>query len=266
MGETTGISWTDHTFNPWWGCIKVSKGCDHCYAETLAVTRSGLPIWGPAKTTDRKVWPFDSGHWQEPLRWQKRAETSRTRSRVFSGSMCDIFEDHPQVGASRERLFTVAALTPWLDWQFLTKRPENVLALVPEWWLRDWPPNVWLGTSVEDQASADRRIPELLRVPAPILWLSLEPLIGPVILPNAGTARIRWAVVGGESGPGHRPMREGWALDLLRQCRMDGVPFFFKQWGGATPKSGGDLLGGQRYHEFPRSRQWPADDRKLVAE
>lgn len=123
MGETTGISWTDHTFNPWWGCKKVSAGCDNCYAETLATKRMGLPIWGPVRTTTRKLWDFNSKHWQEPLRWNRHAAEEGRAHRVFSASMADVFEKHPILVESRHRLFDLILETPNLEWQLFNEAP-----------------------------------------------------------------------------------------------------------------------------------------------
>ncbi len=258
MGKETGITWTDHTFNPWWGCIKVSAGCEHCYAEVLSDQRGysqmKLPIWGPAKTTPRRTWAHDSKHWQEPLTWQRHAEADRRRHRVFCASMADVFEDHPQLPPERTKLWELIEQTPLLDWQLLTKRPENVLHMVPEDWRSELPPNVWLGTSVEDERVVDR-IGELLKVNAWISWLSVEPMIGPIDL-EPWLPFIDWIVVGGESGPGHRPFDLQWARHVRDQCRFLETAFFFKQVGGATPKSGGDLLDGAEHKEFPRDRSW----------
>lgn len=177
MGKETGIQWTDHTFNPWWGCTKVSPGCDHCYADTLS-TRWGYDIWGP----DAKRRFFDDKHWAEPLRWNAAAEQAGVRRRVFCGSMCDWAEGRPDQAAARLRLFDLIEQTPYLDWQLLTKRPGAIPHLVPRHWLDTPPANVWYGTSVENQEQADRRIPQLLAVPAVVRFLSCEPLLGPVDL------------------------------------------------------------------------------------
>lgn len=182
MGRDSKIQWTDHTFNPVWGCAKVSEGCRHCYAETLSI-RFGKGIWGP-KASRRT---FGDKHWNEPRRWNRAAEKEEVRRRVFCGSMCDVFEDHPTVNVARVRLFELIQETPWLDWLLLTKRPENVLPFL------DAPlsSNVWMGTSVEDQAAADRRIPVLLKIPAAIRFVSAEPLIAPISF-KKWTVPIDW--------------------------------------------------------------------------
>lgn len=246
MGSTTAISWTDHTFNPWWGCQRVSPGCEHCYAEAFA-KRVGSKVWG--KAAPRRF--FGDKHWAEPLRWNRAAEAAGQRRRVFCASMADVFEDRPDLNAPRARLFNLIDSTPWLDWQLLTKRPENVAHLVPELWRRGgWPPNVWLGTTVEDQRRAEERIPRLLDHPAAVRFLSCEPLLGAVDLTREPT-HIDWVIVGGESGPKHRPLDLGAARSLRDQCVSAGVPFFFKQVGGRTPTTGGDQLDGETWKQFP---------------
>ena len=246
--QNSAIEWTDHTFNPWWGCIKVSPGCEHCYADTLA-HRYGFDVWGPAKTTSRRM--MSENYWRQPHKWNKEAAASGVRRRVFCASMADVFEEHPQVIDARARLFNLIEATPALDWLLLTKRPENINAMVP--WhggvgrYHGWPANVWIGTSVENQEQADKRIPHLLRVPAAVRFLSCEPLLGAVDLPwckwcggwgdhdcyavDDDSPSIDWVIVGGESGHGARPMHPAWARGLRDQCQAAGVPFFFKQWG-----------------------------------
>jgi protein gp37 len=179
MGEQTAISWTDHSFNPWWGCCKVSPGCEHCYALAFA-KRVGHDIWGPAQTTPRRL--FGGKHWAEPFKWDVEAQRARRRARVFCASMADVFEDHPMLPLEREKLWGTIGATPFLDWQLLTKRPENIRDMVPPEWLDQWPRNAWIGTTVEDQQRAEERIPPLLTVPAAVRLLSCEPLLGPVDL------------------------------------------------------------------------------------
>jgi protein gp37 len=285
MGADSKIEWTHHTFNPWWGCFKVSPGCKHCYAESLS-KRFGHTIWGPPQTTSRRL--FGDSHWGEPLRWNQDAAEAGRRARVFCASMADVFEDHPQVEEPRRRLFELIGQTPHLDWLLLTKRPENILPLtrraidpfygpsgnemaepngldVAEF--GELYPNVWLGTSVEDQQRADERIPQLLQVPATVRFLSCEPLLGPVTLfdtsegvlrgpavivsggmtpstpdsPPEGYddsyAGIDWVICGGESGTSARPMQLAWARSLRDQCQAAGVAYHFKQWGEFLPRS-----------------------------
>ncbi len=264
MSENSNISWTDHTYNPWWGCVKVSDGCRECYAETFA-KRVGQNVWGPAATTPRRL--FGDKHWQEPLRWNAAAAAAGTRARVFCSSMADVFEDHPEVGPHRERLFSLIEQTPSLDWLLLTKRPQNVASMVPVAWAAGFPSNVWMGASTEHQAAADERIPYLLAIPAAVRFLSCEPLLGPINLerpphgaqpdPQSGvypawySQQIDWVIAGGESGPKARPMHPDWARSLRDQCVAAGVAFHFKQWGGRTHAAGGRLLDGRTWDEFP---------------
>ena len=242
MSANSKIEWTHHTFNPWWGCQRVSPGCEHCYAEALS-KRFGRAQWGPGVP---RV-PTSEKMWKEPLRWNVAAREAGERRRVFCASMADVFEDLPELVPLRARLFDLVAKTPDLDWLLLTKRPENADRL----WSQaqydafngadslgpTWAPNVWMGTTVEDQRRAEERIPRLLSVPAAVRFLSCEPLLGPVDFdklaplakPRAG--RIDWVICGGESGGGARPMHIDWVRSLRDQCADDGVLFFFKQWG-----------------------------------
>ena len=248
MGANSKIEWTHHTFNPWWGCVKVSPGCEHCYAETFS-KRTGHHIWGPAATTQRRL--FGNKHWAEPLKWNREAEAAGERHRVFCASMADVFEDHPQLISERVRLWRLIEDTPHLDWLLLTKRPENTTRMMPTY-LHGYPRNIWLGTSVENQQQADKRIPELLKVPAAVRFLSCEPLLGLVDISgrsldsvwindindpliNEECNLIDWVIVGGESGPKARPMHPNWARSLRDQCTAAGVAFHFKQWGEWLP-------------------------------
>lgn len=247
MGKNSAIEWTHHTFNPWWGCVKVSPACKHCYAETWS-KRIGLKVWGAR--AERRF--FGETHWKNPLFWNRDAEGSRERKRVFCSSMADVFEDRYELVGWRERLWGVIASTPWLDWLLLTKRPENVAAMVP--WGEHWPNNVWLGTTVESQEWADKRIPELLRTPAVIRFLSCEPMLGPISLSrwlgeSGNRGGIHWVIAGGESGLGARPMHPAWVRRLRDECCEHGVAFHFKQWGNWRPVDG-SALGNARKTEL----------------
>lgn len=256
MGEYSAIEWTDHTFNPWWGCIKVSPGCKYCYAETWAA-RYGHNVWGPGKI--RRT--FGDKHWEEPRKWNRTASELGRRMRVFCASMADVFEDNPNIEAEREKLWRLIEETPMLDWLLLTKRPENMLLFSP--WNDLWPANVWAMTSVENQEEAEKRIPELLKAPALVRGLSVEPLIAPVDL-GPWISEVQWVIVGGESGFNARMMEPDWVRNLRDQCQDWGVPFFFKQWGEwalddttqmmrrVGKKSAGRLLDGRLWDELPR--------------
>ncbi|MDC0740922.1 DUF5131 family protein [Polyangium mundeleinium] len=223
VGKGSAIEWTHHTFNPWWGCTKISPGCKYCYAAASA-ERWGHEVWG--KDATRRS--FEEQHWREPLAWNRDAAHEGQRKRVFCASMADVFEDREDLVPHRERLWKLIAETPWLDWLLLTKRPENVGAMVP--WGEKWPPNVWLGTTVENAELAAKRIPELIKHPAVVRFLSCEPLLDEIKL-GPWLGEIDWVIVGGESGHGARPMEPAWARTLRDQCVRAGVAFFFKQWG-----------------------------------
>src|SRR5206468_8037213 len=175
MGKNSSIEWTHHTFNPWWGCTKVSPGCKHCYAETFS-HRLGMAIWGVRN--ERRF--FSEKHWREPLRWDREASKTGRRGRVFCASMADVFEARADLNSWRERLWALIDATPNLDWLLLTKRPDQIATKVP--WRKNWPDNVWLGTTAENQLWAGRRIPILLKHPAAVRFASCEPLLGPVDL------------------------------------------------------------------------------------
>lgn len=264
MAENTKIEWTDHTFNPWWECTKVSPGCTNCYADALD-RRTGGAHWGPKSDRSRTK----PANWNQPRKWNRQAQQQGRRFRVFCASMADVFDDHPSILPEwREDLWRLIEETPHLDWLLLTKRPQDIMRMIPERWRAALPHNVWIGTSVVNQQEADANILRLLRVPAAVLFLSMEPLLGPVDLTripyrfngfsgetvktlNALTGNITvndpvfgggggilgldWIICGGESGTGARPMHPDWARSLRDQCVSAGVPFFFKQWGEWSP-------------------------------
>lgn len=280
MGENSKIQWCDHTFNPFIGCTKVSPGCTHCYAMLMMDHRYQKVKWGPQGTRMRtaKAYWKQPLKWNETVwvecevcgerqvydpealcpacRHPLIRTKSRARQRVFCGSLCDVFEEKRdqmvEMDQWRVDLFKLIEQTPNLDWLLLTKRPENVEWMIEvalftigiEMQAGDWlksHPNVWIGTSVEDQEWADKRIPELLKIPAKVRFLSCEPLLGPVIIDKFlgwEPGQINWVICGGESGPDARPMDPDWVRSLERQClNADDVPFFFKQWGEWLPKS-----------------------------
>jgi protein gp37 len=234
MGEKTAISWTDHTFNPWWGCTRVSPGCVNCYAETFD-KRVGGDHWGPGKS--RRI--FTDKHWREPLKWT---------GRVFCASMADIFDEEAPDG-QRERLWELIRQTENLTWQLLTKRVDGYRKYLPADLLDN--PRVWKGFTGEDQERYDERWEEMRKLPG-LTWCSYEPAIGPLTTYKV-FAKPRWMVVGGESGNKRRPFEEVWALNILRECRERNMAFFMKQFGGRTPAEGKaaippDLM----IQEFPR--------------
>ena len=237
--QNSNISWTDNTFNGWFGCTEVSPGCDNCYARFLMETLWKKVKWGRGKPRVRTT----ADYWRQPLRWNRRAAEDGIRTKVFSASLGDVF-DTAVPRKWRDDLFALIRDTPNLDWQLLTKRPGEAVKYARK---NPWPDNAWIGTSIEDQKRAVRA-QVITRIPAPVRFLSVEPLLGPVQLDLTG---INWVIVGGESGHGHRPMAREWAISVRDQCRAAGVAFFFKQWGGQTPNAGGHLLDGVVHHEFP---------------
>lgn len=277
MAETT-IEWTatrlpdgtvlpGYSFNPWVGCTKVSPACDHCYAESWAKRTGNADLWAGER---RRTTP---DNWRKPLKWNREAEASGTRRKVFCASLADVFDN--QVPEDwRIGLWTMIAQTPHLDWLLLTKRPQNIAKMLPGSaveqtldrdvpWGNGWR-NVWLGTTAENQQEADRRIPHLLAVPAAVRFLSCEPLLDQVMLHELKVGpdmvldclrgdswrwgaegvrydikkgnRIHWVIAGGESGPGARPPMLKWLRFLRNQCQNAGVPFFFKQFGEFMPE------------------------------
>jgi protein gp37 len=295
MGTVTTIQWTDHTFNPWRGCTKISKGCENCYAEAGSKRNpSVLGVWGPQGTRVLAA----PAQWREVLRWNREAELAGKPAKVFCASLADVFEgwsgqmtdaqgkpiwrtgpdyEARELGDprwpfllrdARARLRILIEETPWLTWQVLTKRPENMqFPFVPgAWAFNRWPSNVWAMTSVEDQPNADRRIPELLKVPARVRGLSVEPLLGRIDLRGwcrkcqrycrNGERRqggnrcdgceqvlqvppdIHWVIIGGESGGHARECWVEWVRNLVVQCKEAGVAVFVKQLGKVPTESG----------------------------
>lgn len=234
MGKDSRIEWTHHTFNPWWGCVKVSAACDHCYAEAWA-KRLGEQVWGPL--SERRF--FGDAHWSEPLKWNREAVAEGVRRRVFCASMADVFENRKDLIPHRLRLLELIEKTPQLDWLLLTKRIHLVQKQLPKGY--EFPKNVWLGATVENQDAVKKRLEYLVGFKTPsVRFLSCEPLLGPLdirkyLAPATRGARVDWVIAGGESGAGSRAMEPSWPLALQRQCADAGVPFHFKQWGHWAP-------------------------------
>lgn len=250
-----------YTFNPWWGCTKVSPGCKNCYAETWD-TRWGGNHWGPDSERRR----FGLKHWNEPLKWNKFAQQLGIRLKVFCASMSDWAEDNDSIIKERERLFELIKATPYLNWLMLTKRmDENIGKKLPSDWMNGLNyKNVWLGTTCENQDQANNRLPWLLTVRASVHFVSGEPLLGSIDFTKIKTNpevmsrifgasekdideknsffnclendslyfdRLDWIIVGGESGDRARPMHNDWVIKIVDDCKNHRVPIFFKQWG-----------------------------------
>lgn len=242
MSTKSAIEWTETTWNPTTGCDRISRGCDHCYALTLAnrLKAMGSPKYqhdGDPRTSGPGFGvTTHEDTLTAPLRW-------RTPRLVFVNSMSDLF--HARVPVEFiHRVFAVMAATPRHTYQVLTKRSTRLRRLAPT---LHWPPNVWMGVSVEDQRQA-HRVDDLRTTPATVRFLSCEPLLGPLSLDLDG---IRWVIAGGESGPHARPLHPDWLIQLRDDAISHHVPFFFKQWGGATPKAGGRVLDGRTWNQMP---------------
>jgi len=321
MGTTSGIEWTNSTGSPWLGCTEVSPGCANCYARLLAETRlapifrkayrkaglknwEGMPVWG-----NKSPRVLTRGFWTHASAFDRKATKTGIRIRMFP-SLDDWLDDMPagiidQDGNRLDPITVVADLlklirtTPNLDWQLLTKRPADWSGRLhaakrsihdgTDEWIGQWldgeaPPNVWIGTTVEDQKHANQRIPKLLTIPARVRFLSCEPLLGPInLLTAVDSVRditlgsgVHWVIVGGESGSKARPMHPEWARRLRDTCELHGVAFFFKQWGswkpcghqgqhapaeyvfpdgaamvGVSKHSAGRMLDGKEWSQFP---------------
>jgi protein gp37 len=234
MGDKSAIEWTDATWNPVTGCTKLSPGCKHCYAERLA---DRLKAMGNPRYRNGFEITLHPDQLDLPLRWKQPR-------RIFVNSMSDLFHEAIPEDFVR-RVFSTMARAHWHVFQVLTKRASRLAELAPD---LEWPRNVWQGVSIEDAEYVDR-IENLRAVPATVRFLSIEPLLGP--MPNLSLRGIHWVIVGGESGPHARPMQPQWAASIRNQCVAAAVPFFFKQWGGRTPKSGGRALEGRTWDQMP---------------
>jgi len=234
MSARSGIEWTESTWNPLTGCTKVSPGCQHCYAERMA---RRLQAMGQRNYINGFRLTMHEHMLEQPLTWKKP-------QMIFVNSMSDLFHEEVPLDFI-QKVLDVMRRASWHTFQVLTKRSHRLLELDSE---IDWPANVWMGVSVENQ-NYTFRIEHLRQTGAHIKFLSLEPLLGP--LPALDLCGLDWVIVGGESGPGARPMAEEWVLDIRDQCLTAGVPFFFKQWGGVRKKRSGRVLKGRTWDQLP---------------
>jgi protein gp37 len=243
VATTTGIEWTEVTWNPTTGCDRISNGCDNCYALTLAkrLKAMGQPKYqldGDPRTSGPGFGLTVHPHTlNEPYRW-------RQPRLVFVNSMSDLFHAKVPISFVRD-VFAVITDTPQHTYQILTKRSTRLRKVADR---LDWPPNLWMGVSVEN-ADALYRVDDLRQVPAAVRFLSCEPLLGP--LDGINLDGVGWVIAGGESGPNHRPMELAWARGIRDACQQVQVPFFFKQWGGRTPKTAGRELDGRTWNQMP---------------
>lgn len=238
MATNSAIEWTEATWNPLTGCTKISPGCKHCYAERMALR---LQAMGQPNYVNGFKLTMHEQALELPLRWKKPQV-------IFVNSMSDLFhKDVPVVFV--QRVFDVMRRANWHQYQILTKRSERLLELDP---ILEWAPHIWMGVSVEN-LDYKFRIDHLRKTRARTKFLSLEPLLGP--LPKLNLRGIDWVIVGGESGPGARPMDSAWVIDIRNQCQKAQVPFFFKQWGGTQKKKTGRELEGRTWDEMPLTFQ-----------
>lgn len=246
MSSQSSIEWTNATWNPVTGCTKVSPGCVHCYAERFAERWRGI-----------KGHPYEQGFdltlWEDRLRLPLSWKESK---RIFVNSMSDLFHEKVPLPFIR-KVFKTMGEADWHTFQVLTKRSDRLAAWADR---LEWPPNVWMGVSVENQRMM-KRIDDLRHVPAAIRFLSVEPLLED--LGKINLEGINWVIVGGESGPGARPMDEEWVTDIRDQCLKKKVPFFFKQWGGVVKSRAGRELAGRTWDQMPDEKQKPR--RELVS-
>ena len=247
MSDRSAIEWTEATWNPVTGCTKVSPGCAHCYAETFAERFRGVPGHPYEVGFDLTLRPE---RMQQPLRWRRPRV-------IFVNSMSDLFHDDVP-DAYIGDVFETMARADWHTFQVLTKRSVRLAQLAPR---LPWPPNVWMGISVENQRFTPR-IHDLRQTDAAVKFLSCEPLLGPLELDLEG---VSWVIAGGESGPHARPMQADWALSLRNQCLDNGVPFFFKQWGAwgsdlkrRSKAANGRILDGRTWDQVPTSSEQSA--------
>lgn len=281
MSETTEIAWTDATFNPWSGCEKISAGCKFCYAAALPPSMRRGALWGPTGTRIRA----SASYLAQPLKWNRAAEKAGVPAHVFCASVADWAEDRDDLDPWRDDLWATVAATPWLRWQMLTKRPHVAARYGAQFAAN---PNAWLGVSVEDQPAALERVPWALSVPASLIFLSVEPMIGPVKLdhmdieshpaadslsrigayqvnalsgrntdmgrPCPDVRRVGWVIIGGESGRHARPLDLAWVRNLIGQCRAAGDPVFVKQLGSVWAREHGAT-----HPKGGDMAEWPAD-------
>lgn len=244
MGENSAISWTDATFNPWIGCTRVSPGCDHCYAARDNGRRKwvGGGDWGPGLR--RRT---SAANWRLPLRWDRQAAENGKPLRVFCASLADVF-DNEVPDEWRLDLFDLIRRTPNLRWMLLTKRIGNAAKMLPRWWAAGGFDHVGLMATMVNQEEWDRDIGKLMELPAAWRGVSIEPMLGPVLI---GDARPDWIITGGESGPERRPLAQSWVRSMQAQCEAAGIAYHHKQNGGLRGKEGGCLIDGVEYKAFP---------------
>lgn len=251
MGDNSAIEWTDATWNPTTGCTKVSQGCKNCYAERLSPK---LKRWGIKKYKNNFKFTQHESELNLPFKWKKG-------KRIFVNSMSDLFHEQSEMGFI-EKCFMTMISANWHTYQILTKRPEKMVSfsnMFKNLFGFPIPPNIWMGTSVENNVTLSR-IDDLRKVKCYVRFVSFEPLLE--TLHDVNLQNIDWAIIGGESGSNYRLMKEEWAWDLIKQCRKQKVKVFFKQWGGPRPKSGGRLIKGKTFDQFPKIQPLAVEHKK----
>lgn len=283
MADKSKIEWCDATFNPWWGCEEESPACAFCYARKFA-HRYGHELWGGHETPRRF---FGDKHWSQPIKWNEKAKETGEPFRVFCGSMCDICEDREDLFEPRARLMRLIEATPYLTWLLLTKRPQNFIPFFGRRWNPGgWPKNIVAMCTAEDQKRADERIPELLKVPVPIHAVSYEPALemvnwrtwlvktvvsfrpdrvgfypGGASMSGYGDVlpKIDQIIIGGESGPGARPIDIEWVRQTVKDCKATGTSAFVKQMGKIWAKGRPDWGRGRKDRKGAVMSEWPED-------
>jgi protein gp37 len=261
--ENTKVAWSHNTHNEWIGCTKCSPGCLNCYAARRGVRFPAQGQWGKGKPRGRT----SLRNRNKPYAWDRKAAASGEKIKVFCSSLSDVFDDDDAspMDEWRAELFEKIEKTPNLYWLLLTKRPQNVMSMVPAGWASCLPKHVWIGTTAEDQKRLDERAPILAEIPATVRFLSCEPLLGPLDLTRwlyrndsvdgspVADPKINWVITGGESGPGFREIDIDWVKKIRDQCVGANVPFFFKQGSGLKPEAEPEL-DGRRWTECPEER------------
>jgi protein gp37 len=235
MAQKSNIEWTESTWNPVTGCDRVSNGCDHCYAERMSAR---LQAMGSGRYRNGFDLTIHEDLFETPLRWKQPRV-------IFVNSMSDLFHESIPAPAVK-KIFATMNKASWHTFQILTKRPMHAMTLLDD---LSWTPNIWMGVSVESYRYT-HRIEALRRIPAKVRFVSFEPLLS-AIPPVTSLEDIHWAIVGGESGPGARPIDPKWVKGLRSLCRKHGTAFFFKQWGGVNKKAAGRILEGRTWDEMP---------------
>lgn len=246
--ENSKIAWCHNTFNPWMGCERISSGCAYCYAEAWARRVGRGNLWNGERI------PTGEAYWRKPVKWNLQAEKERKPKRVFCGSLCDVFEDHPSIETQRNRLFDLIENTQWLNWMLLTKRIDTAEEVLKIRFPERIPYNIWMGVTIEgdDPETAKHRADILRRIPAFIRFVSFEPLLGGAV---PSLEQIHLAIVGGESGSTARRMNPNWARNVLEMAKKSHTSYFFKQAGTVLAREWGMKGKGDDINQLPHQQK-----------